>query len=556
MNVRRWAPRLGATLLIALAGALVAGTLVGEAYLPAATRTTAQPVELAAAEVGEWFCPVTAPGEEALLEYRAVGEEPAGVTVIRQVNAEGVVVDSRNLAPGELVTLPLGPEDAAWPHVVTWRGGPVVARWTAVGDGGGPSAGDVAAATCVQAPAPQFHLAGFDTTRGNTALLHVHNPFESDATVRLQFGTAEGAVGLVIAEELRIPSRRSVVFDLTEFRPEEEDLGVTVTAVAGRMVATGESVLGPAPDVDESVPSGRALIEPLARPVSAAVFALALSDADTSSWLSLYNPGSQPSAAVLRVSDPNAGAQPLTGEIVVGAGATTRVDLSGTSDLSEFGVQLEVANDVPLVATRIMASLDDERRGLVATTGIPTDGRWALIAAGADAASVALYNPSGEPVHVEVDAGPETPSDWAEIALPANSVSVLSLPAGERVGVDVRADAAVAVATFTRSEDTGAFTLDAGLPGALLPAESQGPTVVHDPDLATTPVAPRLTTEPPAVPQLEPGEGGLDPVGAPSEPPDMPTGDDTATPTPTPSDAPTTTAPATTPATDPGSLFG
>ena len=535
----RPAARRRAVALLVLVLLAVGAAAVVDARMPRAATPPAAPVEQGPAEAGTWYCPaVAAEDESGMLTVAAVGRDSSTVTVTRY-GGEGPVDDpALTIAPGDAVEVPLAAGEASQPVSVRWQGGPAVAHWRIDG------ARDSGAAPCEPAPSARWHATGFDTTLGSSSFLHLFNPFGEDAVARLVFATPDGPVRLVIADNQLIEAGSSRRLDLTEFRPEETDLGVTVEVLTGRLVAQGEVVF--APPGEESGTTGRVLLPASPAPSLGWGFAYARAAEGSASWLSVQNPGEREAAIELRVSDPLPDSEALLSEVSVPAGGTVRIDLGATSVQPEFGVQVVSVNEAPVVASLLWSLRTDQgRRGVTAALGAPAPAtEWALPGAGSDgrAGKVSVYNPGADAATVAVLAEGAPPS-WSELTLPPNGRGFVELVDAGRgrpsIAVRVVSDRPVVaeLRSLSSGESVGLWT-NVGIPALDWTGPESRPPVRLDPSLRTRSVEPRPTeTAPLLPPTVSPdGEGVPEPAPAATGSPDA-SGTATATATATADEA-------------------
>lgn len=539
-------------LLLLLSLVVVVGAVAAQSVVPPPEDAAPGTVPLDLATSGTAYCPVTAAeGDAASLLLVSAGAQDSEVTIVRHVDGVALPEESRVLSASSAALVELTPEQALQPIAVSWRGGPVLAQYRLNGEG------EAAVATCATQPSADWHLAGFDTSLGSTSRLHLFNPFESDALVALRFGTPEGRVDLVIADELLVPARTSRALDLADFRPETTDMAVTVTARAGRVIAQGEVDLAPAAEGVEGV-TGRALVPATAQPVDELWFADAVVDEVTASWLTVYNPADRAAAVAVRVSTPLSSAAALTTETSVPPGGTTRIDLAGLSALPTFGVQLSSVNGVPVAATRVSAVGDRDRTGVAVEIGFAGGALAWTVPGGSGGAgeAVTLYNPGAEPVVASVEIAGGMPETWTAVTVPPNGTARLALEGLTPTGpARVEADQPVVAGLISlRPESATAFWSGTGTATETLVGTGVGPEVVRDPTLVTIPAlsataTPAATVPPVAAPG---GEGTLDTEPEDAGPTPAPTAVAPAPPPPAaPAETPSIAAPPT-PDTDGG----
>lgn len=474
------ARRGGAVALLVATVLLVAAAAAAEVTLDVAGPRRAERLPVAEPTSGTWYCPVTAGEQEtAVLSIAAAGDEPSTVTVVRY-GEQGPVADPAVEVPvGGQHEVVLSDGQAARPTTVRWRGGPAVTTWRVEGD-------DSAGAPCETAPAPTWHLTGFDTTARSQASLHLFNAFGVDAVAKVTFGTPEGRVDLVLTHNILVPARSSMRLSLNEYQPEQSDLATTVEVLTGRLVVQGATSLQPTPN--RPGPSGRDVVPGTPEPAVDWAFAYGRADQSSSSWLSLFNPTEREAAVEVLVSEPLPDAVEL-GELSLPAGGVVRLDLGEVSAATEFGIAVTGVNDVPFVATRLSAVRTAEgAEGLAASTGVATAEQWLLAGGGGGdrRGRVSLYNPGTDDVTVDVDAGQGTPAEWAGIVLPANGHVALELAdAGpDRPQVPVRISGDGPFVTDLRSQSPGSrprYWTAAGVPAAAWRGSGSRPPVRHDP---------------------------------------------------------------------------
>ena len=478
--------RRQAIIALTVVGVLLLAAAVADAVVPAPPEPPAERVAQDPASAGTWFCPsVTAEGGGASLHIAAVGEEPAQVVVERYASGAGVPDEPRTVEPGTEVVVRLGGEDATAPSTVRWTGGPTAVVWRMVG---GDNRG--AAAPCERSPAPTWYLTGFSTTRGSEPLVHIFNPYTTDAVVRLDFGTPDGLSTLVIADNILIGAGQTRTLNLRRYEPELPDLGVTVVALAGRVVAQGELNVVPPPRTTSA--AGRTLIPATPAPSEEWYFATASDDKSTDSWLSVFNPGDDAAAVELRVTDPRGRGSSLLTEISVSPGAVTRIELANASESSDFGVSLAVVNSQPVIASRFTSRPSGSSSILTGGIGAPAASTtWALLGAGPSrlVGTVSLFNPGPEATLIDVRA-PGAPDAWTGIRLGPNRRTTISLADArgnaDYVPVVVQAQAPV-VAALRGANAGNAFEgwQMLGVPDTAWIGSTTRPPVRHAPLLST-----------------------------------------------------------------------
>jgi len=484
-----------ATALVAAMLLLSGGVAAIDALATPVPAAAPEPVAQGRATAGVWYCPMTG-GEDDLtvLSVAAAGQRPARVTVVRYTPEGPVAADPLLIDPGELHEVALSAEQSAQPLAVRWSGGPATASVRLQGPTG------MAAAPCAEGPQPQWFITGLDTAAGSSALLHLHNPFTTDAVVEVAFATADGRIDLMLTDSVLVPAQSAVRLDLGQFEPERMDLGVALDVRSGRLVAAGEVRMDPLGE--QEGPTGRALLA--AAPATSLTwgFADARQGEAVDSWVTVMNPGDRDAAVEVRVSEPLPDGGALFGEVTVPAGGVVRLPLGDTSTASDFGVSLTVVNEVGVVAALVSDIRGQAGRDLTAATGAPQPARqWALVGAGTvdRPVVVAVHNPGAEPATVSLTA-PGAPEPWQEVTVGANArvafplgdmaetaetADVEAEGQGASVPVGVQADRPVVaqLRTATSGGDSGAWST-AGVPSAAWTGPARRPAVLRDPTLS------------------------------------------------------------------------
>jgi hypothetical protein len=163
----------------------------------------------------------------------------------------------------------------------------------------------------------------------------------------------------------------------------------------------------------------------------------------------------------------------------------------------DFGVAVVSLNEEPVVVTRLTdVQTSGGPEGISASGGERPHPEWALVGGGAaDRQSrVSLYNPGGEPVTLDVDAGPQTPEEWSGIILEPNQHAVLELaavdPERRSTPAVVRADGPIVADLRMQSpgENLRLWTVG-GVPSRVWEGPGTRPAVRRDARLSTRPAA-------------------------------------------------------------------
>lgn len=484
------------TILLVLLVTTGAGLYVDAAAptVPMAPETEA--VALPPPTSGAQYCPAVADSDESVRLTLLAVDEAARVTVA----AGDEVVEERRVSPQDPTLVELGRAAAQRPVTVHWDGGAVLATYETVGEGA------QIVQSCVPTTAPRWHVAGFNTTLGNNAILHLFNPFSVDAVARVSYATPEGSVELVTTQDLAVPAGETVHLDLDEVQPEVFDLGVVVDVLTGRLVATGEMRFAP-PDADTPGPTGRTALAGVAQASQEHLFAYGAVAEDTAdTWVSIMNPDLEREALVLlSVSNPDPEA-PVAGEIPVPPGGTVRVETSGTSERRTFATMVDVVNDVPVVATRFALRSVDGQTAIDAATATERRTEWVLVGAGTQdrQGHIDVYNPGAEPARVSLTpVGAEQPQEWTSVEIAPNGQRGFPLAdlGVSRPAVPVRLSTDVPVSASVRSSVAeggamGFWTL-AGFSKAAWSGLATRPSVDFEPTLGRDPLPTVSATETP-----------------------------------------------------------
>ncbi|MGI8874973.1 MAG: DUF5719 family protein [Egibacteraceae bacterium] len=481
-------PRRGPALLaLLLVAVLIAGAVAADLALPAAQPPTAEAVAVDPPASGTWFCPVTAAEEEtAVVSVATASDDASTVTVVRYVDGAPQRGEPVEVTSAGQLDVVLDEGAASQPVAVEWAGGPAVVTWRVEG-------GDSMGAPCEPSAAPTWLITGFDTSARSRSTLHLFNPFGSTATARVTFGTPTGPVALVLTDSVSVPAGGTVELPLNDFEPEQPDLAVTVEVDTGRLVAQGALRLEPTEN--QPGPSGRTVLPGVTAPAESWSFPDAEQGEGSRSWLSVYNPGEREAAVELRVSDPLPEGAPLLGETSIPAGGVARVDLADASSAEAFGVSVDSVTELGVVVTRVTNATVDGAEGVAASSGGQPDQRWAIAGGGAadrDSA-VAVYNPTAEPITVDVDAGADTPDSFTGVELAANGRVQLALSdvASDRVGIPVRARGTGPFVMGLRTRSPGEnlrFWAAVAVPARVWEGPPTRPAVARDPLLPTRPL--------------------------------------------------------------------
>lgn len=429
--------RMSRQIAIALTALVVVigATIAADRVVAAPAEPSAAFTEEVAVDSGTWYCvPLPRKSGTATLTVAAVGDEPSRVTIEDFRDGEAQFADGRqDLEPNETLEFELELDDEAPPAVVVrWSGGPVVASWTADAD-----REQRIGASCSPSPAPRWLVSGAVTTVGSTARLHVFNPFDSDAVVRVAFATPEGRVNLVSSENVSVPARTIVSVNINDLQPEQTDLGIIVEVEAGRVIATAQQRFGQPdlPDIelegaelptDPTAPVGLTVLPATAADATTAAFAYASADEAGTSWITVLNPNTSPLQLEVAATEQVEGAAGAE-EITVAPESVARIDLNGISSEPDFGVSLRSVNDVTFVANGFVASTGDDK-SVTAVPGVIAADQISAQAAAPEgtAPEVAVFNPGDVPATMSINMGGSAPDAWSSLEVAPGQMELLS----------------------------------------------------------------------------------------------------------------------------------
>ncbi len=248
---------------------------------------------------------------------------------------------------------------------------------------------------CATAASDQWHFAWGTTEREARELLVLFNPFPDDAIVDGIFSTEDGIREPARFDGLVVPARSTIALDLGDDVTRRAEVAASITARTGRIVV--DRILR----LDES-DGARGLTVQLGvpRPQGTWVFPDGFVADDVTERFVLYNPGEEVAEVsiefVLDRPDENGIPQPI--DVTLAPGTQATVDLNADGRVpAEVGHSAIVrsANDVPIVAERVLTASRSSRRGVTVTTGSPLEATtWSFAAgsANADAASGPLVD--------------------------------------------------------------------------------------------------------------------------------------------------------------------
>lgn len=532
-----WIPALVVVVLVA------AGVALDRAN-PSAASSRPDPVLAGAAVSGAWYCAAGDTREDAALRVIVSSpprDDPTPADVAVSTFREGVVDPPRDetVPPGRhrVLAVPAGLEDPG--VAVRWWDAPAaVSRSAFVQPTGGPEG--YLEGPCEPEPSPRWVFPGLATAGGAQARLTLANPFATDASVTVTFTTPEGPIEPKLLENVVVPKRSTRSVLLNEHAPERADLGVVVTARAGRVVAeAAQTVSAAIGGVD-----GVSLVRAAGAPAETwTVPWFQVGGEDVQSWMWVTNVEDRPAALVLTLHTAAGGVVPESfDELTVDPGETVRVDLRDLlpEGVTTAGATLRSENSVPVVASVATQYLgaDPARTGLAVQLGATApDASWVLAGGptlGRDT-RLHLVNPGAEQAVVDValSSGGRavSPAELQGVVVPPGALVSTDLTAhlpeeapDHSVFVTAREGTVVAGRVGEDRGGTRRLVAAVGVPGALWAGGRVVPPVDHAPRLGQ-----QLDTvsgpqpEDPLEVDVAPTETPTVPATMPSVPPTTPT---------------------------------
>lgn len=300
----------------------------------------------------------------------------------------------------------------------------------------------VAMQTCLSTPDAETLLTGGSTTADRQFQVQLMNPYAGQAMVDL---IVQSESGLETAPQLRgitVPSRSSVVLDMSEILAGRESLAIAVDVVEGGVMTTGRFGAGADVALWRSTPPALDWYVPV--PTSAFGGQLLISTgigAEVEFQLDLHGPEGLVEAFL-------EGVVPERGVAVV--------------PISDLG--LEKAGAVRVVSTQPVAvflrSVADS--GVAITSGSPvTAPTWLIPAAGlapGSAGSVVVLNAGLDETMVVVTAHGEQPAS-KEVSLPGGAVVGIPAFEGRANSYTVSGEGSLVALWVTRTKTGRAYTL-------------------------------------------------------------------------------------------------
>lgn len=235
--------RASPIVVLAVAAALVGALLAYDAIEPSSATTVPELVEAGGAVSGSWYCAAgdTNEGRTTSVIFAPVpGAQPGPTDVVVSTFGEGErrAGSETRVLPQDVRVDELPSGQSSIGVSARWWGQPaVLSRVWRVGGADFPSGW--VAGPCEPTPSATWIIPGLSTAGGGQGRVVLANPFESDATAAITLATPSGFEQPRRLENLLIPagSVRDIV--LNEHAPQQDDLGVIVEVLAGRLVTEG-----------------------------------------------------------------------------------------------------------------------------------------------------------------------------------------------------------------------------------------------------------------------------------------------------------------------------
>lgn len=226
--------------ILVVAAAVVGSLLAYDAIEPSAATSVPDLVEAGGAVSGSWYCAAgdTNEGRTTSVIFAPIpGEQPGPTDVVVSTFGEG-----ERHAGGETRVLPQDVRVDELPSgqhsigvAARWWGQPaVLSRVWRVGGADFPSGW--VAGPCEPTPSATWIIPGLTTAGGGQGRVVLANPFESDATASITLATPSGFEQPRRLENILVPAGSVREIVLNEHAPQQDDLGVIVRVLAGRLV--------------------------------------------------------------------------------------------------------------------------------------------------------------------------------------------------------------------------------------------------------------------------------------------------------------------------------
>lgn len=446
-------------------------------------------------------------------------------------DASGEPVDPASLPDPTTVTVEVAPQSRERVELADLVQAPVASALVEAAVGGIVVEHEVSsihgfdAKPCATAAASEWHFAWGDTSVDARQLLVLFNPFPQDAIVDGRFSTDDGVREPVRFDGFVVPGRGTVAVDLGDDVTRRSQVSASLRTRSGRIVV--DRVLR----INSETERGLTVQLGVPEPQRTWVFPDGFLSEEVREEYVVYNPGEDVAEATIEfvVDDPESTGIPAPVELSLPPGSHQVIDLNEDgrvpADVGHSAI-VRSANDVPLVAERVVSSDREGRRGVTVTTGSPVEAETWTFAAGAASDStdefLVLVNLDSQILaEVSVDAlvgGQRLPvADLQEIELLPGQRRVIPLDEStdsETLPLQVRStEPIVAERGFYRvGEDERGMSNAIGVPSAAglrMPAdplEAQGPTDLGDGDADEGPGGEEETEVPDDVELPDPDE--------------------------------------------------
>ena len=526
-----------APVALLLVAALVVLGVVLDARRPSQATDRPPPVRAGAATSGAWYCAAgDTQGGDSLHVVAASPPSPLSQPSVVRIDSlhdgtvgrtgeDTQVFPDSSFARAVTVDEPGVAVAARW-----WERPAAISRVWEMTSPGGPTG--YVTGPCEPGPSPTWIIPGVATAGGAQAVLYLANPFESDASLSIEFTTSDGTVAPRLLENV-VVSRHSVKqILLNQYAPEMPDLGVVVHTRSGRIVAEAVQTFNAAiGGVD-----GTSLVKAARAPAETWTIPWLADRQDTAtSWLWITNTNDQAASVALSVHTKDGGAVSPPGleEITVDPHGVQRVDLQGVVPGSQGGLTVRSDNGVPIVASVAteFTTPPSERTGLSVQLGAPrTDASWVLAGGPTNGRQILLrlVNPRGETARVDVSLWSATgvlrPDDLQGVEIPPGGWTSLDLgtdlPAADHFSAFVTAEEGEVVAGLEAYDVAGPRRLVAtlGVPASVWAGGQIVPPVEYVPgftqrvgtSLGPSPAPTGVGTELPVEPTAVPTDVGTD----------------------------------------------
>lgn len=295
---------------------------------------------------------------------------------------------------------------------------------------------------CATGASDTWHFAWGTTAREARELLVLFNPFPDDAIVEGVFSTEDTvrepgrfAGGLVV------PGRSTVGIDLGDDVTRRDEVAATLRTRTGRIVVDRIVRVN-----EDGGDRGLTVQLGVTEPQRTWVFPDGLASEVVGERFVVYNPGEELAEVEIDISldRPEENGIPAPVELSIAPGSHATVDINEDGRIPAgipHSAVVRSANDVPVVAERVVSARDARRRGLSVTTGSPVEATEWTFAAGSTEA------PSAESLTI-VNLDPQVLTEVDVVAvvggqeLPVADLQGVVVEAGQRLNLNLTAQIA------------------------------------------------------------------------------------------------------------------